>query len=208
MSLYHDVTNKPWDKSGLPDGIDPKPVFGVPDERVALTIFLIIASVLFSLFLVSYYIRMQVGDWIPLATPERLWTNTGALVASSIFMQLAVIRSRTADSLNLLSGAGLLFVVGGLLAIVFIVGQYQVWGELSAAGHHIRSNPAASFFYLLTGVHIAHLIGGLWVWSRAGIRLAQKHDTDDIRLSMKLCTVYWHFLLVVWIGLFFLLANT
>lgn len=208
MSLYHDVTNKPWDKVGLPDGIESKPVFAVPNERVALTILLVIASILFSLFIVSYYIRMQVGDWIPLATPDQLWLNTAALVFSSVFLQLAVYRSRSEVALSLVRGTGLFFILGGLLAIVFIVGQYQVWVDLAAAGHNIRSNPANSFFYLLTGVHIAHLLGGLWVWSRAGIRLAQKFEADDIRLSIRLCAIYWHFLLAIWVGLFFLLANT
>lgn len=208
MSLYQDVTNKPWDQVGLPDGIESKPVFAVANERVALTILLIIASVLFSLFLVSYYIRMQVGDWVPLATPSQLWMNTAALVFSSVFLQLAVFKSRSDTTLSLMRGAGLLFIVGGLLAIAFIIGQYQVWVELGAAGHSIRGNPANSFFYLLTGVHIAHLLGGLWVWSRAGFRLSQKHEPEDIRLSIKLCAIYWHFLLIVWLGLFFLLANT
>ncbi|MDO8906975.1 MAG: hypothetical protein Q7W55_00600 [Pseudohongiella sp.] len=208
MSLYRDVTNKPWDNVGLPDGIESKPVFNVPNERVALTVLLIIASVLFSLFLVSYYIRMQVGDWVPLATPAQLWTNTAALVLSSVFLQAAVFRSRKEEVLSLFRGSGLLFVIGGLLAVAFIIGQYQVWVDLGAAGHSVRGNPANSFFYLLTAVHIAHLSGGLWVWSKAGIRLAQKFDADDIRLSMNLCAIYWHFLLLVWVGLFFLLANT
>lgn len=208
MSLYQDVTNKPWDEVGLPDGIESKPVFAVSSERVALTVFLIIASVLFSLFLVSYYIRMQVGDWVPLATPGQLWVNTAALVLSSVCLQIAVFRSRNEQVLSVISGSGLLFMIGGLLAIAFIVGQYQVWMELSGAGYSIRGNPANSFFYLLTAVHIAHLLGGLWVWSRAGIRLAQKSESEDIKSSMKLCAIYWHFLLIIWVGLFVLMANT
>lgn len=208
MSLYQDVTNKPWDQVGLPDGIESKPVFAVSNERVALTVFLIIASVLFSLFLVSYYIRMQVGDWVPLATPGQLWINTAALVFSSVFLQLAVFNSRREQTIELFRGSGLMFGIGGLLAIAFIIGQYYVWMQLGDAGHTVRANPANSFFYLLTAVHIAHLLGGLWVWSRAGFRLANKVSSDEIRSSIKLCAIYWHFLLVIWIGLFALLANT
>lgn len=208
MSLYQDVTNKPWDQVGLPDGIESKPVFAVSSERVALTVFLIIASVLFSLFLVSYYIRMQVGDWVPLATPGQLWVNTAALVLSSVCLQMAVIKSRGEQDLSIVRGSGRIFIVSGLLAIVFIIGQYQVWTELSGAGHNIRGNPANSFFYLLTAVHIAHLLGGLWVWSKTGIRLAQKSESEDIKSSMNLCAIYWHYLLIIWIGLFVLLSNT
>ncbi len=51
MSLYRDVTNKPWDQIGLPDGIEHSPVFAVSNERLALNVFMMIASVIFSLLL-------------------------------------------------------------------------------------------------------------------------------------------------------------
>ena len=208
MSFLNDVTNKPWDQVGLPDGIEPKPVFQASDASVALTVFLCIVSVVFSLLLVSYYIRMQLGDWVPMALPAQLWLNTGALVFSSVFMQMAVSTNRHETSSALTKGSGVLFLIGGVLAIAFIAGQYSAWRELLAAGQGVRTNPSNSFFYLLTGVHAAHLLGGLWVWSRAGIRIAQGVAAADIHQSIKLCTVYWHFLLLIWIGLFVLLSYT
>lgn len=209
MSLYRDVTVKPWDTTGLPDGIEPKPTFNVPNEKVALVIFAICASVLFSLLVVSYFIRMSIGDWVPLATPSGLWINSAMLVLSSVAFQLAVMQSRKTENIRFLSATGLLSFVGGLLAIGFIIGQYSVWQLLIGQGHHLQINPANSFFYLLTGVHIVHLIGGLWVWSKAQLRMLGTTDTTrESRLSLELCAWYWHFLLLVWAGLFYLLAIT
>lgn len=208
MSLYRDVTNKPWDQVGLPDGIENRPVFAVSNERLALTVFMIIASVIFSLLLVSYYIRMGIGDWVPMSVPTQVWANTAILVLSSVCLQSAVFFSSKQSSVSLLSRAGLSFGLGGLLAVAFVVGQYQVWGLLTETGQGVRSNPANSFFYLLTSVHVAHLLGGLWVWSKSAISLIQGSTSEHFRQTINLCAVYWHFLLAVWIGLFFVLANT
>lgn len=210
MSLYRDVTNKPWNTVGLPDGIDPKPFFAVANEKVALVIFVIIACVLFSLLTVSYYIRMLLGggDWVPVATPQLLWVNTAALVLSSVVFQLAVNNSRKEETIRFFSTTGILSLAGGLLAIVFIAGQYIVWQQLGQAGYALKDNPANSFFYLLTGIHMLHLAGGLWVWGRAQLRLLNAPDIAGSRLSLELCAWYWHFLLLVWFGLFYLLATT
>lgn len=210
MSLYRDVTNKPWNTVGLPDGIDAKPVFAVANEKVALVIFVIIACVLFSLLTVSYYLRMLLGggDWVPVATPQLLWANTAALVLSSVAFQLAVNNSRKEESIRFFSTTGIFSLAGGLLAIVFIAGQYIVWQQLGQAGYALQDNPANSFFYLLTGIHMLHLAGGLWVWGRAQLRLLNTPDVAGSRLSLELCAWYWHFLLLVWFGLFYLLATT
>ena len=177
MSLYRDVTNKPWNTVGLPDGIDAKPVFAVANEKVALVIFVIIACVLFSLLTVSYYLRMLLGggDWVPVATPQLLWANTAALVLSSVAFQLAVNNSRKEESIRFFSTTGIFSLAGGLL---------------------------------LTGIHMLHLAGGLWVWGRAQLRLLNTPDVAGSRLSLELCAWYWHFLLLVWFGLFYLLATT
>jgi len=209
MSLYRDVTVKPWDTTGLPDGIEPKPTFNVPNEKVALVVFAVCASVLFSLLVVSYFIRMSLGDWVPLATPTGLWVNSAMLVLSSVVFQLAVWQSRKTEHIRFLSTTGLLFFVGGLLAIAFILGQYSVWQLLIGQGHYLQTNPANAFFYLLTGVHIVHLLGGLWVWSKAQLRMFNAGTAArETRLSLELCAWYWHFLLLVWAGLFYLLATT
>jgi len=88
----------------------------------------------------------------------------------------------------------------------FLVGQLFAWQQLNAAGYFLATNPANAFFYLLTGLHGLHLLGGLValvltidkVWR--GFALAQ------VRLSVKLCAIYWHYLLLLWLVLFTLLT--
>jgi cytochrome c oxidase subunit 3 len=87
----------------------------------------------------------------------------------------------------------------------FLVGQVLAWRELTMDGGGLTTSPAASFFYLLSGLHGLHILGGLaalWlVMSRQGA------DGDRLRLGTGLCVAYWDFLLVVWLGLLVLFTG-
>ena len=204
MSLFRQLTEKPWERKGVIGGLDPEGAFESPPERVALGFFLTIASVIFSMFGVSYIIRMSLPDWAPIAEPSQLWLNTGLLVVSSVLFQWARNTANAGKQKNLLTA----FIGGGVFALLFIAGQMLTWQNLQASGYYVASNPANSFFYLLTGLHIAHLLGGLWVWSKSSIRLLSGAKPEDVRLSIELCTVYWHFLLIIWLCIFAMLSNT
>ena len=85
---------------------------------------------------------------------------------------------------------------------------------MNAAGLSLGANPANAFFFLLTGAHGLHLVGGLVVWAWNSIRVWRGFGQDDsdqanrIRLSVELCTTYWHYLLLVWLILLGLLLVT
>jgi cytochrome c oxidase subunit 3 len=204
MGLIKTVTEKPWERKGVIGGMVPEGTFATESERVALTFFLVIATVVFSLFMVSYYLRMELPDWEPLSEPAQLWFNTGLLIASSVLFQWSrniVVRGHTRNLYTSFFGAG-------VLAILFIVAQMVTWNHLQSGGFYLTSNPAIAFYYLLTGLHALHLVGGLWVWSKCAIRLTSGGEPKEVQLSIQLCTIYWHFLLLVWIVLFAILANT
>ena len=167
MSIFKSVTVKPWERKGVIGGLAPEGAFDSPNEKVALSIFLVVASVVFSLFTVGYVLRMELPDWRPLSEPAQLWFNTALLVISSILFQWAR---------NITKGDGeknvrIAFYGAGVFAILFIVGQLITWNSLQSAGYFIVSNPANAFYYLMTGLHAIHLLGGLWVWSKSLIRL-------------------------------------
>ena len=204
MSIFKTVTTKPWERKGVIGGMRPEGTFDTESERVALTFFLVIATVVFSLFTVSYFIRMELPDWQPLSEPGQLWFNTGLLVASSVLFQWARNIVVKGDVKNLYTS----FFGAGVLAVLFIVAQMVTWNHLQAQGQYLASNPANSFYYLMTGLHALHLAGGLWVWSKSSIRLLSGGEPKDIKLSIELCTVYWHFLLLVWLVMFAILSNT
>ncbi len=204
MSLLKHITVKPWERKGIIGGLRPEGAFAAAPEKVALMFFLVVATVIFSLFTVSYFIRMELPDWRPLPDPVQLWLNTGLLFVSSALFQWARNIGKRGQQKNITAA----FIGGGVFAILFITGQLITWSNLQANGYYLASNPANSFYYLLTGLHALHLLGGLWVWSKSSIRLLSGGEPQDVRLSIELCTLYWHFLLIVWLVLFAILSNT
>lgn len=204
MSIVKQVTNKPWERKGIIGPLRPTGAFPVEAEKVALGFFLIVVGVVFSLFTVSYFIRMELPDWTPLAEPMQLWFNTGLLVISSALFQWTRNILKRGETRHLRTA----LLGGGFFAIAFIAAQLMVWNGLQAQGLTLTSNPANAFFYVLTAVHGAHMLGGLWVWSKTCIRLFSGAEPKQIKLSVELCTIYWHALLVVWLAVFGILANT
>jgi cytochrome c oxidase subunit 3 len=113
----------------------------------------------------------------------------------------AARRSADSRSLNTL-------MAGGILTLVFIAGQWIAWEQLREAGYFARANPANAFFYLFTGLHALHLLGGLWYMARIGFRMRNVENRDRVRQSITLCASYWHYLLLVWLVLFTMLLRT
>jgi len=173
-------------------------------RAVALTTFLAVATSVFGLFISAYTIRMDEPDWRPLTEPTLLWANTVVLILASFayhWTRNAVVRGET-DKVKL----GL--TVSGAFTILFLIGQLVAWRQLSAAGYYVYTNPANAFFYVMTAVHGLHMLGGLWVWARSTVAVWTGATAEQLRVSVELCTVYWHFLLLVWVVLFGVLLST
>jgi cytochrome c oxidase subunit 3 len=206
FGLFRTLTDKPWIRSpqtaeGLT--VEASQATTLAPQKIALMFFLCVVGIVFGLFITAYFIRMQLDDWRPLPETSLLWLNTAFLFGASIALQWTQ---------NLIKhgrqGVGYAMVAGAVLTLAFVYGQTAAWQEMRAAGYYLASNPANSFFYVLTGLHAIHVLGGLWVWLRAGFRLWTGAEPEAIRLSVELCAVYWHFLLLVWLVLFGLLSNT
>jgi len=75
-------------------------------------------------------------------------------------------------------------------------------------GYGLRSNPGSSYFFLFTGVHGLHLLGGLVVLLRPLRAMWHKASARALLGSLKLCAIYWHYLLAVWLLLFLLLTRS
>jgi len=95
------------------------------------------------------------------------------------------------------------------LTVAFVVGQLVVWYQLVEMGFFIATNPANDFFYLLTGLHGLHMLGGLVALARTTDKVWFMLVTPTkAALSVELCAIYWHFLLCIWLALFALLIYT
>ena len=173
-------------------------------QTIGLTTFLAVATSMFALFASAYTLRMTMPDWSPMNEPAVLWINTGFLVFASIAYQWtsSIGLKRNAKQIRL----GL--IIAGFFSILFLIGQYIAWQQLIDKGMYVNTNPSIAFFYVLTAMHGLHLLGGLYVWARSVIRVSKNTDIESIRISVDLCTVYWHFLLLVWALLFSLMIST
>jgi cytochrome c oxidase subunit 3 len=205
------LTTKPWEAAE--DAPDPTGVQQSAPARIGLWVFLAVVTSLFALFIAAYGIRMSphlpqgavLRDWRPLAEPPVLWLNTLLLFAGSAGMQVARAASRRGEVSRTRAG----LIAGGVFAFAFLAGQWLAWRQLQSAGLYAATNPANAFFYVLTAVHGLHLVGGLAVWMRTLARTPRGPKMPDKwRLTVELCTVYWHYLLAVWLVLFGLLLLT
>jgi len=202
VNVFQQLTAKPWLASEAALGN-----LRHPDEaqraakRTALRVFLAVVAVVFMLLLIAYGSRMTYEDWRPAPQLRLLWANTFVLILSSVALQWAQasVRRGRMDAMRV----GLL--AAGAFTVVFLFGQLLAWRQLGAMGYFDVSNPAIAFFYLITGIHGLHLLGGLVAWGRAVARVWGDFNVAKMRQSVELCTLYWHFLLGVWLVLFGLL---
>jgi cytochrome c oxidase subunit 3 len=207
MSFLRHLTEKPWEAMGEEDLREDRPYGASPlvpvAGPVALNFFIAVVSILFLLLLMAYAARMTLEDWRPAPQPGLLWQNTIFLILASIAMEWA----RHSATQGRLDGVKLGMFGGGVFTAAFIAGQILAWRQLSNAAFADITNPAVAFFYLITGLHVCHLLGGLVAWGWVLDRLWRSAGTEAIRESVRLCARYWHFLLIVWLVLFGLLFS-
>lgn len=195
---------QPWVAAEVVDESSYQAPFNARPKVIALTALLAVVSSFFALIMSAYSLRMALGDWVPLTDPQLLWVNTTVLVFASVFFQWA--RNGALNDRPAIVKPGL--VLAGILTVAFLTGQLVVWRQLVATGQTITGSPANAFFYLLTGAHGVHIMGGLYVWARATVKVLGGGGDDAVKQSVELCAIYWHFLLLVWLVIFGLMLST
>ena len=179
----------------------PAPVF--------VNILMVVIGMLFMLVSIAYLARSQFGDWQslaadgngPLSDTWRLWLNTALLGASSAALHWAQRAQRQIRP----AVARTRIALAAALALAFVVGQLGVWQDFVAAGYVVAANPANSFFFLITGLHGAHLLVGLI--GLAVVTAQAWAGARPSRMGLALCSRYWDFLFVLWLAMFALLAS-
>lgn len=137
-------------------------------------------------------------------------TNTAILVASSVTCQLGVFAAergqvgRSGSALNL-KGWGLRewFILTYVMGAIFVGGQAFEYAHLVHEGLTIPSDAYGTVFYLTTGFHGLHVTGGLIAFLFVlGRTYLARRFTHEQAVSAIVVSYYWHFVDVVWIGLF------
>jgi cytochrome c oxidase subunit 3 len=181
-------------------------------RRFGMVLFLISLGVLFAATVLAFaVVRVQLdrdGLWpddLP-ALPAALWASTVLLLASGVTMHAALRSARAGDAARLRRRLHATTALG-VAFLVVQVGCWWLWHR-SVAGYDESSDGfrlALTAFYVLSGIHALHVVGGiaglLFTSSRAVLgRYTAEHHT-----GVRACAMYWHFLDVVWIVLFALL---
>ncbi len=204
MSIFRTLAAKPWVVDGVISDPSDAELLSIPTPKFGLRVFIAVATVVFSLTIVTYADRMLAADWRALPEPLVLWLNTALLIMSSVAFQRAWNSAKRGQMDGVKSG----MLLAGGFAFAFLIGQFIAWRQMIGLGYFAASNPANAFYFLVTALHAVHLLGGLVAWVRASAKLRRGDALDKVRLSVELCTIYWHFLLIIWLLLFVLLLFT
>lgn len=191
--LRHGVMTKPWLETGAPPVLQTGP--GASIQKVGLGIFLVVIGGLFALFGSAFVMRMDTEMWWSLTMPPIVWANTLLLILASLFLHLASKDARRNDR----PGMRRDLTIAALATAGFLVGQLLAWRELTMGGDGLTTGPAASFFYMLSGLHGLHILGGLGALGLVATRSGT--NPRSAAQNIGLCAAYWDFLLIVWVYL-------
>lgn len=151
----------------------------------------------------AYIVRHAAGNWLEFRVPDVFFFSTAVILLSSLTLHLSYWGFKKGK-------AGLYRIglpVSLVLGVIFIVLQYKGWLALYDIGVPLDGNPSGSFFYVISGVHAAHVLGGLFAMSVATMNafsLAYK-PTEKRRKRFQLVLHYWHFVDFLWLYLFLFL---
>ena len=181
-----------------------KGVRSMHPQKFGLWLFLISVMMIFISLSSAYIVKKSVGDWVYIDFPPLFQFTSFIIVLSSITMHFAYFSAKRNNLRNLRIGLG----ATGVLAIVFVIGQMMAWGQLVDGGFHFVGNPASSFIYVFTGLHILHLFGAFVFLSVVLVNSFQYRVHSKSLLRIEMCTTFWHFLGGLWLYLYlFLIFN-
>ncbi len=183
---------------------EPKQPLAMNAKKFAMWLFLVSIGMLFAAFSSAYIVRQAEGNWVDFALPTMFYYTTAIIVVSSIFIQWAYFAAKN----NQLEKVKLLIGITTVLGISFLVGQVIGWKQMTESSIYLVGNPSGSFVYILTGLHGAHLIGGIVFLLIILIAAFRMKINSKNLLGIELCVTYWHFLGGLWIYLLvFLILN-
>ncbi|MBK7638345.1 MAG: cytochrome c oxidase subunit 3 [Saprospiraceae bacterium] len=160
-------------------------------------------TMMFGAFTSAYIVKQAAGNWLEFAMPNEFYLSTLMILVSSITLHISFkafksgmeSRYKLFLSITLLAGLG------------FVVLQYFGWTSLYKIGVDLKGNVSGSFFYLLSGIHALHVLGGIAALLVAVLHAyTLKFKVTDQRINrFDLVVNYWHFVDFLWIYLFIFL---
>lgn len=181
---------------------------GLRERTAKLLLYVSIGSIVmaFAGLTSAYVVSKGSGAGFNFDLPAIFYFSTAIILISSLTINMALVAAKN----NKQSQITMWLVVTFVLGIAFSATQYMAWAELYQNKIYFagkQSNAAGSFMYVITGLHLAHLIGGLLYLIGVIYRSIKNQFNSENHLKIKLCAIYWHFLDLLWIYLFIFLLN-
>ncbi|MDB9939104.1 cytochrome c oxidase subunit 3 [Cyclobacteriaceae bacterium] len=173
-------------------------------KKFALWLFIVSICMLFAGLTSAYIVKKSDGRWLQFDMPDMFLYSTLVLVLSSVAMHWTYLKAKD----NSLKAVKIGITATAAIAIAFFYMQYLSWVKLVAQDVFLVGNPSGSFVYIFSGLHLAHLIGGLVFLLVVFLDTMNYKVHSKSMLAIEMCTTYWHFLGGLWIYLYlFLVMN-
>lgn len=173
-------------------------------QKFALWVGMASIIMMFGAFTSAYIVKQAAGGWLEFSFPLHFYISSLIIITSSISLHNSYKAFKGGSERKY--KLNLYFTL--LLGIMFIVFQILGWSELFARGIDFRANVSGSFFYLITGIHAVHVLGGIAALTIACIHAYSfKFVITPSRLNrFQLTTNYWHFMGALWVYIFLFLT--
>lgn len=186
---------------------DLRAVHDRPLEAAQTGIWVALAAITMSFAALTSALVVRQGagmGWEHITLPPILFLNTLVLLASSVTLEFARRRiasyARGIESQMAVPMRWLVITLS--LGLFFVAGQYMAWLRLKSEGLYLATNTNSSFFYVFTGVHAAHVLGGLLGLVYV---ISKLHRSVLRRSTFAAAAQYWHFMGILWLYLLLLL---
>lgn len=173
--------------------------FGIHPQKFGLWVALGSIAMMFASLTSAYVVRRGAGNWLEYQIPNIFFASTIVLLISSVTLSRSYNQFKKGNE----KGYKLFLVSTLVLGLLFVALQYQGWLTLTSHGIEIKGNPSGSFFYILSGLHVAHVLGGIAALITALIHafFLPYNVTERRRHRFELVCQYWHFVDILWIYL-------
>jgi cytochrome c oxidase subunit 3 len=148
----------------------------------------------------AYVVRQSAGNWLEFKLPSVFLYSSFSILLSSITLHMSYSNFKKGNE----KSYKLFLIATMALAMMFIMFQYQGWIAMQNIGIDLAGNPSGSFVYVISGLHAAHVLGGIGILTVALVQAyGQKYQVTSKRLlRFQLTSQYWHFVDILWIYLF------
>lgn len=184
---------------------------GVHPQKFAMWLGIGAMTMSFAGLTSAFIVRKAQGNWVNFPLPDVFWISTAIVVVSSLIIHLAYRAYKRQDFRQF----NLLMMITVLLGTAFLFTQWTGWQQMTQMGILLDGNPSGSFVYIISALHLLHIVGGIitmiYFLFRSHLRQRKKQWVDNVlesidndrMVGMDLVVTFWHFVGILWLYLFF-----